>query len=145
MRVLLAVDGSPSSLRDAALIGRWASACRMHEVTVVHVVPPPAELVVPAAVGMPPQVDVPVDVMVENTAAAVFEQAIAAIDNAAVRVNTEALVGQPAEEIVRLARTGGYDMIAIGCRGLSPLKEILLGSISDQVIRHASCPVLVIK
>ncbi len=53
--------------------------------------------------------------------------------------------GHAVEEILKTAREGKYDLIAIGARGLSTIKEILLGSVSHGVVIHASCPVLVVK
>jgi nucleotide-binding universal stress UspA family protein len=53
--------------------------------------------------------------------------------------------GHAVEEILRTAREGKYNLIVIGARGLSTIKEILLGSVSHGVVIHASCPVLVVK
>jgi len=53
--------------------------------------------------------------------------------------------GDPANEIVETARVGGYDLIVVGHRGLSPVKAFLLGSVSDRVVAHAPCSVLVVR
>lgn len=53
--------------------------------------------------------------------------------------------GQTVQEILKTAREGEFDLIVMGSRGLSKIKEIFLGSVSDGVIRNASCPVLVVK
>jgi nucleotide-binding universal stress UspA family protein len=53
--------------------------------------------------------------------------------------------GDPAEEILRVAKDGGYDLIVVGHRGLSPVKAFLLGSVSNQVVSHAPCSVLVVR
>ncbi len=53
--------------------------------------------------------------------------------------------GHAVEQILRTASEGKYDLIVIGARGLSTIKEILLGSVSHGVVIHASCPVLVVK
>ena len=52
--------------------------------------------------------------------------------------------GHPAAEIVRVAEEGGYDLIVAGSRGRNPVGELLLGSVSQAVVRQASCPVLVV-
>ncbi len=53
--------------------------------------------------------------------------------------------GHPVEEIVREVKEHNFDLVVIGARGVSHIREILLGSVTDGVIHHAGCPVLVIK
>ena len=47
-------------------------------------------------------------------------------------------------EIVGLAKKLGADLIVIGCRGRGGIRRAVGGSVSDAVIRHAPCPVLVV-
>jgi nucleotide-binding universal stress UspA family protein len=56
-----------------------------------------------------------------------------------------ARVGFPDAEIVGLAGKLGAGLIVMGSRGLGPLKRALMGSVSDSVVRHASCPILVVR
>jgi nucleotide-binding universal stress UspA family protein len=53
--------------------------------------------------------------------------------------------GHPAEAIVQFAETNAADLIAVGSRGLGGYKRLLLGSISDAVLHHAHCPVLIVR
>ncbi len=55
------------------------------------------------------------------------------------------LLGRPAEQIVNLSEELGVGVIVIGSRGLSALRRVLLGSVSESVIRHAHCPVFVVR
>jgi nucleotide-binding universal stress UspA family protein len=48
-------------------------------------------------------------------------------------------------EIVALAEELGADLIVMGSRGLGALRRALMGSVSDSVVRHAHCPVLVVR
>ncbi|MBA3490993.1 MAG: universal stress protein [Rubrobacteraceae bacterium] len=48
-------------------------------------------------------------------------------------------------EIVGLAKELGADLIVMGCRGHRGIRRAIEGSISDGVIRHAPCPVLVVR
>jgi nucleotide-binding universal stress UspA family protein len=54
-------------------------------------------------------------------------------------------MGQVALEIVALAEELGADLIVMGCRGLGGVRRALMGSVSDSVVRHAHCPVLVVR
>lgn len=62
-----------------------------------------------------------------------------------VQVKKMLVEGHVVEEIVRVANQGNFDLIVIGARGISHMREMLLGSITDGVIHHVHCPVLVIK
>jgi nucleotide-binding universal stress UspA family protein len=48
-------------------------------------------------------------------------------------------------EIVGLAKELGADLIVMGCRGHHGIRRVIEGSVSDAVIRHAPCPVLVVR
>ena len=62
-----------------------------------------------------------------------------------VQVETLLIEGHTVEQIVKMCREGKFDLIVMGARGLSKVKEMLLGSVSDGVIRYACCPVLIVK
>lgn len=57
----------------------------------------------------------------------------------------EIVLGDPAEEIIRLANIHQAVLIVIGSRGLTGLDRILQGSVSSQVVADAPCSVLVVK
>jgi nucleotide-binding universal stress UspA family protein len=46
---------------------------------------------------------------------------------------------------VALAEELGAGLIVMGCRGLGGVRRALMGSVSDSVVRHAHCPVLVVR
>jgi nucleotide-binding universal stress UspA family protein len=52
--------------------------------------------------------------------------------------------GDPAEEIVRYARTRGIDLIVVGTHGRSGFTRLLMGSVAERVLRQAPCPVLTV-
>jgi nucleotide-binding universal stress UspA family protein len=53
--------------------------------------------------------------------------------------------GAAAAEIVDLAEEIGAGLIVMGSRGLGGIRRALMGSVSDSVVRHAHCPVLVVR
>jgi universal stress protein A len=53
--------------------------------------------------------------------------------------------GDPAESIVEAAKSEGADIIVVGSHGRAALGRALIGSVSDQVVRHAPCPVMVVR
>ena len=61
------------------------------------------------------------------------------------RENIHALKGRPFEEICRLARDRGIDLIVTSTRGNTGLKHLALGSTAERVVRYSPCPVLVVR
>jgi nucleotide-binding universal stress UspA family protein len=53
--------------------------------------------------------------------------------------------GTPDEEIIALAEELRAGLIVIGSRGRGGVRRALMGSVSDSVVRHARCPVLVVR
>jgi nucleotide-binding universal stress UspA family protein len=62
-----------------------------------------------------------------------------------VQAETLLEVGDHAQTIIDIANKNNHDLIIMGSRGLSPFKELLLGSVSFKVMHHASCPVMVVR
>jgi len=63
----------------------------------------------------------------------------------AIEVERHMMEGVPAEEILRLAEETGCDLIVMGCHGRRGLSRLLMGSVAEEVVRKATCPVLTVK
>lgn len=64
---------------------------------------------------------------------------------AGVRVSFLIWEGDPGPAIVEAADAEGVDLVVVGTRGRNRVERAVLGSVSDHVIRHAHCPVLVVR
>jgi nucleotide-binding universal stress UspA family protein len=53
--------------------------------------------------------------------------------------------GEPGQGIVAAAHAEGADMVIVGTRGLDRAGRFLLGSVSDYVVYHSTCPVMVAR
>jgi nucleotide-binding universal stress UspA family protein len=62
-----------------------------------------------------------------------------------VKIETVIAEGDAASNIVGHAHKEGFDTIIIGRRGLGRFKEMVLGSISNKVLHHAKCSVMIVK
>lgn len=62
-----------------------------------------------------------------------------------IEVECEVMLGRPAETIVDLARTRKADLIAMTTHGRSGLRRAVRGSVADEVVRTAPCPVLLVR
>jgi nucleotide-binding universal stress UspA family protein len=65
--------------------------------------------------------------------------------NAGVRAEFQQISGSPSRTICRLASDWQANLIVIGHRGRSGLSEILLGSVSNYVLHHAPCSVMLVR
>jgi nucleotide-binding universal stress UspA family protein len=137
-KLLCPVDFSPGSqhaLQVATRMAREADA----ELVLVH-----AWYVPPAAFGG--EYPIPID-LVQEVVADVQRRLAAATDDAtrlgAPRVTSRVLHGVPWDQIVEAAREDPpVDLIVMATHGRSGLARVLLGSVAEQVIRHAPCSVL---
>jgi universal stress protein A len=62
-----------------------------------------------------------------------------------VRVETKIVEGVPGDEIVNVAKETGAEMIVMGTHGRTGLRRLLMGSVAEQVLRRAPCPVMTVK
>jgi nucleotide-binding universal stress UspA family protein len=141
--ILLATDGS-----DEAGLATQAAAelskATGSEVHVAYVLPTEAELIGHRAYT---------DEIRESLIARAERDARSFLEEQAERVRSEGgkvaethlRTGQPDKELVRLARVLGVGTIVMGSRGLGAVERMLLGSVSESVVRHAHCPVYVVR
>ena len=76
---------------------------------------------------------------------AYFEQPRKILRSAGIEPTLLLREGDPAGEIVAAAKEGGFDLIVVGHRGLSAIRSLVLGSVSQGVVAHAPCSVLVVR
>jgi nucleotide-binding universal stress UspA family protein len=75
----------------------------------------------------------------------VLERAAGQLDDTITRVTRSTPTGDAAEEIVATAQDFDTDLVVVGARGLGGVARVLLGSVSEKVLHHARCPVLIVK
>ncbi len=144
MRILLALDGSPSADRARALVTSlaWPAGTTVRVVAALDIAP--------ALWGGPwiPAVPVDADQMEDEAVAEltrVLQEAAPPLESAGLAVELELLRGRPSAAIVDDARIWQPDLIVLGSRGHGPVETAVLGSVSAAVVDHAACPVLVAR
>ena len=130
-------DHSAKALETAIELARQFDA-RIH---VLHAYPQYLGAVSPYGIVTPQNFDL------ECREAALFETEAWAGKVRAAGIAVETLVSQatPSEAIARAAEEVGADLLVMGSRGLTGLKHILLGSVTERTLRTCACPVLVVK
>ena len=135
-RMLVGVDGSQYGLEAVKAAAKLAAERGIKSVTLINVIPVAVSTLGPTPVAAPPE---------DIEAWEVFQQPKAILKEAGIEARLLLREGDPAYEIVQAAQTEGYDLIVVGHRGLSPIKAFLLGSVSNRVVTHAPCSVLVVR
>lgn len=65
--------------------------------------------------------------------------------SAGLEIKCTMLKGNPSQEIIKYVKDHSIDQLVIGSRGLNAFQEMLLGSVSHKVVKHAKCPVTIVK
>jgi universal stress protein A len=111
------------------------------EVTIANVVAPViyAEgMVLPAAMEN-------LDRVSEDHARAELDKVAAEVRSHNVACDTHVLLGHPSDEIVNFAKKHETDLLLITTHGRTGLQHFLLGSTAERILRHAPCPVMVVR
>jgi len=135
-KILVAIDGSVHALKAVEMAAELASEHRITDVTLINIIP-----VIPTETGPFPTAALPEDV----EAWEIFKQPKEILRKVGVNPLLLLEEGDPASGIVEAARNGNFDLVVVGHRGLSPIEAFLLGSVSNRVVTHASCSVLVVR
>lgn len=140
MHILFATDGS----EGARLAGETLLRMPLPDdprLTVLHVV----TRYTPTAAALPHGVMDHLREDEDARAIHIVNEAKKPLAAAGWRVSTRTLEGHPAQRISEAAAEGGYDLIVTGALGLAGWLRVLLGSTSTTVVKHAPCPVWVVK
>ena len=138
-KILLATDGSEdaaAATQAAADLSKRSGA----ELYVVHAWERPREYAYPA---MPP---IDAASFSRRHAEEVLKRERGRLDRLEVEVTESYLeMGRPADVILNLSEQSGIDLVVMGSRGRGAFQRIALGTVSEEVVHHASCPVLVVR
>lgn len=83
--------------------------------------------------------------MLENTGKEATAKIKSLCDEKNVPARVLLVKGSPKSAIVKVAEQECSDCIVIGSLGMSAIERVLLGSVSESVMRHAKCPVLMVR
>ena len=81
----------------------------------------------------------------KNAGRKILKKAKDYLKNTTIEVEEDLLEGPAAEAILSVAETRKVNLIVLGTRGMGTFQELLLGSVSNNVTHHATCPVLVVR
>jgi nucleotide-binding universal stress UspA family protein len=134
MLVLFAYDGSPFSKRALRYAKRFGTDTQVVVISVV-----------PILIEGPHTEQSTAPERGTREAARQLEDARSLLTDEGVEAEFVQAVGNPAAEIIAAAEERDADLIVVGHRGRSAISRFIEGSVSDRVVRHATCDVLVVR
>jgi nucleotide-binding universal stress UspA family protein len=145
-RILVAVDGSEPSLRAidfaADLASKYAASLKL--LTAMRDVDRP-DPGFEAYARLEHIKDPPISLQIESVRNALASFRDRAAAKGAKEIGADAVIGDPAEQILANARDGEADLIVMGNRGHGRLAGLLLGSVTQKVVGLAPCPVVIVR
>lgn len=138
MKILMAIDGSGSSLR--ALDGLLQHVAWFRDppaITLIHVHPPMPSGRAAAFLGK-----AAIDRYHDEESDEALAGARAILDAKALRYSVVKRVNDVGPEIASFAANGGFDLVAMGTRGHGALVNLVLGSVATKVLASSKVPVL---
>jgi nucleotide-binding universal stress UspA family protein len=99
---------------------------------------------VPGKTGENFEADFPIG-QFENAARERLETLVSPQEAKQLRPEYALRIGSPSDEIVRYADDRDIELIVMGTHGRSGVTHMLMGSVAEQVVRHAPCPVLTVR
>jgi nucleotide-binding universal stress UspA family protein len=146
--ILIATDGSQQSRDAARYVAALVNPATLERITVLAVVRTLATAPFVMEFGAGTITQDSWDALngaAERSAKAAIVEALAELKGVCDNVVTMICPGSPADEIVQTAADIGADLIVIGSRGHGEVRSVLLGSVSERVMHHAHCPVLIVR
>jgi nucleotide-binding universal stress UspA family protein len=150
MKILVAIDRSTVSelvIQRSLSIAQPAQA----QVTLLTVVESPNEpftrIMLPTGdlVGMQNIPDLGLEAKLKEAGQAMLDHHATKFALAGVDCKTRLELGGPRETICQVVKEESADFLVIGSRGLGTLERLMLGSVSDYIIHHAACAVVVVR
>jgi nucleotide-binding universal stress UspA family protein len=138
--ILVPVDGSEGSQRAVRFADRLAAATGTPLKLIFVFSLPPTEFVTVARLSKED-----IDNVRNSAARNVFATARAALTDAGREVQEEVLFGDPAPEILHYINERPDALVVMGRRGLTRMESLMLGSVSEKVVRHAKGSVTIVN
>jgi nucleotide-binding universal stress UspA family protein len=142
-RILVPTDFSPPS--DAALeYARMLAAKFGSTLRILHVIDDPSTSSELGADGFAPSTEAIRIALIEH-ARKRLDHVMNLVDRSRYHSHADAVLGTPAEAIIDYAGATGTSLIVMGTHGRTGLSHLLIGSVAEQVVRTAPCPVLTVR
>ncbi|MDD5501435.1 MAG: universal stress protein [Candidatus Omnitrophica bacterium] len=140
--ILVATDGSEAAIRGVQYAAYLASklGCKVSLIHIVEFPPFPSSII-----GTNEESRRKFENELRESGRSIIRLSQKPLSDAGIAVNYEVMEGRPADVICNYAKEGDFDLIIVGNRGRGKVSRLLLGSVSNEVVQAASCPVLIVR
>ena len=139
-KILVPVDGSENSFRALEQAIFLSTKIQEAQITVVYIIED-----LPSLYIYSPKIIEKLHADYKSEYTKILERCKEIAKKNKININTVLLEGDPASKIIGYSEMEKFDIIIIGSRGMGHFKEMILGSISNKVLHHAKCSVMVVR
>lgn len=144
-RVVVACDGSPDAMAALEFVGTLPLGPEVTVRLLAVMAPPAMPIAALELLGVPWPPPLADAIEEEKTR---LDEMLAHGEGRLGRVKTierSVVAGHPAVEVLAAAEEPAVDLLVVGARGLGAIGRLVLGSVSERVLQHAPCPLLIVK
>jgi nucleotide-binding universal stress UspA family protein len=139
-KILVPVDGSENSFRALEQAIFLATKIQEAKITALYVIEDPPSLYIYS-----PKIMEKVRADYESAYTKILERSKEMANKSGINIHTVLVEGDPASKIIGYSEMEKIDIIIIGSRGMGKFKELILGSVSNKVLHHAKCSVMLVR
>ena len=139
-KILVPVDGSENSFRALEQAIFLATKIQEAQIIVLYIIED-----LPSLYIYSPKIIEKLHADYKSEYTKILERCKEMASNSGININTVLLEGDPASKIIGYSEMEKFDLIIIGSRGMGKFKEVIIGSVSNKVLHHAKCSVMLVR
>jgi nucleotide-binding universal stress UspA family protein len=139
-KILVPVDGSENSFRALEQAIFLATKIQEAQITVLYIIED-----LPSLYIYSPKIIEKLHADYKSEYTKILERCKEIAKKSGININTVLLEGNPASKIIGYSEMEKFDLIIIGSRGMGKFKEVIIGSVSNKVLHHAKCSVMLVR
>ena len=139
-KILVPVDGSENSFRALEQAIFLSIKIQEAQITVLYIIED-----LPSLYIYSPKIMEKLRADYKSEYTKILERCKVMAKKSEININTVLLEGDPASKIIGYSEMEKFDLIIIGSRGMGKFKEVIIGSVSNKVLHHAKCSVMLVR
>ena len=139
-KILVPVDGSENSFRALEHAIFLATKIQEAKITALYVIEDPPSLYIYS-----PKIMEKVRADYESVYTKILDRCKEMANKNGINIHTVLVEGDPASKIIGYSEMEKFDIIIMGSRGMGKFKEVIIGSVSNKVLHHAKCSLMLLR